>query len=698
MAGLAAISAASVVGMIAAAEGGGAGPDALAPRVLGADSKGQPAYGLANRCFAIRSLANAKFVAAAGPDAYRANRSSERQAIGFFMKPSGLGRYLPYDEDGNLLELQGKAEVGRATAPGRLTEWAPARVSTRAFLITSTANRRRLAVARGSGRLVLAGVEAGDRRRFAFVPKRGCRRFPEAGVGATGRPFRGTNRDGTVLGFADIHLHITADMRAGGRVLYGESFDPFGITRALGLDAREHGPDGSADVTGNLLRTGLPFGTHDTHGWPTFAGWPVHDTNTHQQIYYRWLERVWRDGERLVVAQTVEDAPLCRVEPVHSHSCDETKAIKLQIRRLRALQGYVDAQSGGPGRGWFRLVYSPRQARRVIERGRLAAVIGIESSNPFGCSELEGKAQCDRRDIVRGLAAYRRLGVRSLFIAHWVDNALAGAALEGGLKGAFINVLNKFQTGSYFETGPCPDPSQGEEPESISPFELQVLAQYFPAAAALANEPVPDYPPGKQCNVRGLTKLGAYLIRRLIANHMLIEVDHLSEKARERALAIAKAHHYPLVSSHTDTGGHWTPSELRRLYALGGIATARPEQAPELAATITGLRPYRSPRRYFGVPLGTDTGGFSSLPGPRADAAQNPLRYPFRSFRGGVKLTRQRTGRRTFDLNTDGEAHYGLLADLLADVQHTNHGRDAIRLLFRSAEAYLQMWRRATAR
>ena len=44
-------------------------------------------------------------------------------------------------------------------------------------------------------------------------------------------------------------------------------------------------------MTGNLLRTGLPFGTHDTHGWPTFAGWPINDTNTHQQIYYSWLQR-----------------------------------------------------------------------------------------------------------------------------------------------------------------------------------------------------------------------------------------------------------------------------------------------------------------------------------------------------------------------------------------------------------------------
>ncbi len=98
-------------------------------------------------------------------------------------------------------------------------------------------------------------------------------------------------------------------------MIYGEPFDRYGITEALGHDADVHGADGSGDVTGNLLRTGLPFGTHDTHGWPTFAGWPVNDTITHQQTYYVWLRRAWMAGERLVVAQTVEDQPICEVEP-----------------------------------------------------------------------------------------------------------------------------------------------------------------------------------------------------------------------------------------------------------------------------------------------------------------------------------------------------------------------------------------------
>ncbi|HWN81359.1 MAG TPA: hypothetical protein VNM87_04630, partial [Candidatus Udaeobacter sp.] len=352
-------------------------------------------------------------------------------------------------------------------------------------------------------------------------------------------------------------------------------------------------------------------------------GWPVHDTITHQQTYYMWLKRAWKAGERLVVAQTVEDAPLCKLEPRRSHSCNETATIKLEIKRLKKLERYVDAQSGGPGKGWFRIVRSPSQAKQVIKQGKLAVVIGIESSNLFNCSEFMDKPNCTKADGDRGIKQYKKLGVRGMFIAHWVDNAFAGAALEGGTKGTFINVFNALQNGRYLRSGPCPHPSQGEEINTLSPLEMQILSQFFPATQGL--EPMPDYPPGRQCNSKGLTKLGAYFVRRLMANHMLIEVDHMSELARERVLRIAARHDYPLVSSHTGTGGSWTGGELRSLYRSGGFASATPADAPGLAAKILGFRDFRDRGRYFGVGIGTDTGGFSSLPGPEP---QDRIEYP----------------------------------------------------------------------
>lgn len=642
---------------IAAALAIGSAPAAAAP----------DRYDLANRCWTL---------GATGGDAVALER--------VFLEPTGLGDYLVMDRDRRFLAADGR-RVAWSRAPGPASVWT-VRGRPGALRLSSKRSGRGL---RLGGRMRLA---KGRGMELPAARAEGCARFPEASPGARGRTFRGTNRDGSVSGFADIHTHIASELRAGGRVVYGRSWSPFGIAAALGGDASVHGPDGSADVTGNLLRDGIPFGTHDTHGWPSFAGWPTNDTNTHQQTYWPWLERMWMSGLRLVVAQAAEDRPLCEIEPVKSHTCDEGKVVAQAVRRLRGLEEYVDAQSGGPGEGWLRIVTSPRQARAAIADGKLAVVLGAETSTLFGCEE---GGDCGRRDVDRGIERMRKLGIRSLFIAHWTNNAFAGSALEGGTKGKFINVFNAFQNGDYFRTGPCPHEGQGEEIVRLSDLERSVLEDFFPATRGLP--PMPEYPEGKQCNVKGLTPLGAYLVRRMMAAGMLIEVDHLSERARDEVLRITGRRDYPVVSGHTGTGGTWVPSELRKLYGGGGVGAATPARAADLAAKILDLSRYaRGHAR--GVGLGTDTGGFSSLPGPDDDAAADPLAYPFESRDGRVTFRRQRTGERTFDLNSDGVAHYGLFADLVADMGEAAGGGRATRALFGSAEAYLRTWERATGK
>jgi microsomal dipeptidase-like Zn-dependent dipeptidase len=630
-------------------------------------------YALANRCVRLESRAARRLVTA-GP---------------FYVKPTGLGTDMLYDPGQRLLSVTAHDRLTRTSSPGPAAQW---RLAMRGglFTITSTADGRQLAPA-GPGQLALEPVGA----RFQIAPGHGCAAYPEAQLGAFGRPRSSVNRDGTVFGFADYHLEVTASFRAGGSVIDGEDFDPFGVTVALSAagDQREHGPDGTLDVTGNLLRSGLPVGTHDNHGWPTFAGWPTYDTYTHQQDYWRWLERVWKAGLRLIVVQTSEDAELCNIQPRRAHTCNETQSIQLQVQNLHQLQNYIDAQSGGPGRGFFQLVYTPAQARNVIERGKLAAVIGVESSNPFGCGEFQGRALCKRADIDRGLALWWRLGIRSFFPVHWVDNAFAGAAFEGGATGTFLNLLNKLQTGHYFAAERCPLPGEGEKMLSVGHFfpGTDPISRLLNGVESVA---LPTYPSNPVCNAKGLTSVGSYLIRRMIAQHFMIDVDHMSEKARESVLGIAGAARYPLISSHTGTGGEWPPRDLRRLYRLGGLASVTPDVAPALVKKLLALRSDASRRYFFGVGLGTDSGGFGALPGPRSDAASRPLRYPFRSY-NGMKFARQRTGQRVFDLNTDGVAQYGQFADLLGDAQQQARGRKALAVLFRSAEAYLEAWKRA---
>ena len=51
-------------------------------------------------------------------------------------------------------------------------------------------------------------------------------------------------------------------------------------------------------------------------------------------------------------------------------------SVRLEAKRMRELEAYIDAKSGGPGKGWFRVVTDPFQARRVVNQGKLAVVHG----------------------------------------------------------------------------------------------------------------------------------------------------------------------------------------------------------------------------------------------------------------------------------------------------------------------------------
>src|SRR5262249_55150419 len=74
------------------------------------------------------------------------------------------------------------------------------------------------------------------------------------------------------------------------------------------------------------------------------------------------------------------------------------------------------------------------------------------------------------------------------------------------------------------------------------------------------------------------------------------------------------------------------------------------------------------------------------------------VRYDGSQTVDGIPLTLQCTGERRFDFNEMGLAHYGLLPDLIADLQNVDVPREDIEMLFHSAEDYVRMWRRAEER
>jgi len=61
-------------------------------------------------------------------------------------------------------------------------------------------------------RVIRASAVAAALAALAFAP---AARAADTQPGATARPFTGTDAHGAVRGWADVHVHITANQRAG---------------------------------------------------------------------------------------------------------------------------------------------------------------------------------------------------------------------------------------------------------------------------------------------------------------------------------------------------------------------------------------------------------------------------------------------------------------------------------------------------
>src|SRR5213083_2799092 len=141
---------------------------------------------------------------------------------------------------------------------------------------------------------------------------------------------------------------------------------------------------------------------------------------------------------------------------------------------MRALQRYVDAQAGGPGKGFFQIVTNPLQARRVINEGKMAVVLEIEVSELFGCRGWE-TSTCDKSQVDRELDEFYRLGVRSSLLLNKFDNPLTGVRFDSGPVGVLINGGNHQSAGSFWSAETCKGPFHDNTIESGSPQGSAVL-------------------------------------------------------------------------------------------------------------------------------------------------------------------------------------------------------------------------------
>jgi microsomal dipeptidase-like Zn-dependent dipeptidase len=605
--------------------------------------------------------------------------------------------------------------------------------------------------------------------------------FEEPGTNAVVFP---PNPDDPLRGYADLHLHLFANLAFGGGVIAGAPYSESGGAMAalypdfgtnldlVGFKGNpipvvtcpsqipdcgsvilhgDHGP--LIEYVNDIAGTATGDHAKSNFGAPFFNGWPTWRSTSHQQAYYKWLERAWQSGLRLTVVVAVNSEVLCRASKhLRDADCgDPMKDIDTQLDAISDFQVWLDKQPGG---GWFRVVHTPEEAEAVIREGKLAVVLAIETDNLFDCRVHN---DCTNEYVAQRLDEYYNRGVRHMFMIHDFDNGFGGTAIWRDE----LNVGNVILENEYYNALDCE--------ADVVDFELDRKANWlegiYAALKALLTDkldapPYPHYMEGPHCNARGLSAPGKELVTKLMDRGMIFDIDHLSFRSiRDTAALVRERGGYPVVAGHatfTDLSKIRTEAmrnreQLDLIRETGGmvgmmtntdnkgqLTIERPAGFPVgpitddcLNSSKTLAQSYLYATQEIGVPVGfgSDFNGLAQHYSPRFgdDACtttneenkkivgqrqgqllakrlsqeqpdvyvpDQPLAYPF-TIDGFGRFDQQVTGQRTFDFNTDGFAHIGLYPDLIADLGNVGVTKPELEPLFHSAAAYIDLWKRA---
>lgn len=507
------------------------------------------------------------------------------------------------------------------------------------------------------------------------------------------------NADGTLNVVIDAHAHLAASKGFGGYMFCGSPIGDMS-TALAGCDSHSPGHLGSVleAIVGNSSLT------QPKDGYPDFSGWPNTNSLLHEAAYYKSIERLWKSGVGIVNLLFVHNRILCELYSGSYADCDGMQNIRNEAELATQMQYYIDQQNGGVGQGWFRIVRTPEEARRVVADGKLAVTLGVEDSEPFHCWEVADKPNCTKEDIDQGLDEWQAMGISGFFPIHKFDNALGGVRFDPNLTGAIFDIGQRIWYGHFWQAETCPDDAH-DQPQLFANDELVQALDLFEQGALHKTLPpgtlLPVYPQGNVCNVRGLTDLGKYVVRQMMKRGMIIHVDHMSVKAARDTLDLAEQAGYPgVMSEHSWADPAITGRVIRDggfaasyiLYSAPGIPAS---EDPPFQEAWNINNAHAGPGHYStAYGFSSDIDGLGTLPRAPTDNAEHPVVYPFTAINGAV-FDREKYGTRSFDYNTDGGVEtYGMLAEWMSDVlQRAGDQRAELkRELLASGEAYVSMW------
>ncbi|MFI5133468.1 MAG: hypothetical protein ACHQEB_03985 [Chitinophagales bacterium] len=528
-----------------------------------------------------------------------------------------------------------------------------------------------------------------------------------------------------LYGFVDMHTHPVSQLGFGEQLFYGDNDGDPNV--ALGSCNCIHNfvapPfDGSCGQQ-NMYRNKMvdQFDTkwnapvhQKVKGFPDFKEWPKYNSLLHQQMWIDWIKRAKEGGLRVMVALTVNSHVLADAAETSGVN-DDLGSMNKQINAMKALfSRHTD---------FAEIAYSSADLRRIVTAGKLAVILGIEVDNIgnfYNPADHKGASYNPNPSDVQIRAEIDRLfnlGVRYIFPIHLTNNLFGGTAIYINE----FNIANKYNTGSAFTPEVVNSSTTGIDFKIQSPFTS--IRQDFPAGFAmfftgpiLPQNIMPDdaknYPsyfppllPGSGSrNSVGISSQGITAVKYMMQKGMLIDIDHMSEKAADAVLDIATTYNYPVNSGHNGFRGiaaayrtanenGRTNAQVQKIYSLGGMMglghgghSTNFVNCYRYGLTLTGGQP---------LGIGTDVNGLNPLPAPPITVTGFPPSVTTNAsemITYGPSLQKCVTGNKSWDFNSEGMAHYGLLPDYIESCRKAGMTTAEQNAFFSSAERFAQMW------
>lgn len=536
-------------------------------------------------------------------------------------------------------------------------------------------------------------------------------------------------------GFVDLHTHPMSTIGFAGKLVYGgiddDAFLPVdpdchenatasSPCQALGHCGSTH--DGNIDnptnTCGDNIRelavtvleaaNGANVPPPDSKGYPDFDSWPKWNEVSHQIMWVDWIKRAYLGGLRVMVALAVNNKTLADVVQGTGgsdwlHPDDDKNSADQQINRLKEFVGRHS--------DWMGIATSADGMKQLVENGKLAVVLGLEVDN---IGDFNGVTNLTEAAVHAEIQRLYDQDVRYLFPIHVIDNKFGTAAYYEDL----FNVSNVLETHHFMnlvcsdaadeitqQAGWCGPLSTFADAFQIFDAKTEILALATRVYGMQESGAAPICP---QCGTApdghaiglvnrgianaGLTPIGNFAILDMMRQGMMIDVDHMSEASTVDTLALALQEHYPVNSGHNVVrrgGGserNLSPdgyAKIGLLHGMAGVGNAGTREK-------TWIGQYQDVISALGqsnavAAFGTDANGVSPMM-PPPDTDLPSLAYDDAFPQSGL-------GNHCWNYNTDGVAHYGLLADLVRALPAADGGAFVQGNLMKGAQYFYDTWK-----